>query len=164
MSITVILVDADHRSRDYIRSVLNCYLEFRVVGECEDGDNAIKMIHTLRPQCMFMDVDIPKLDGISVIRALEQIAPVTVITTSDPNHAVDAFEVHAADYILKPINKLRLIKALDWVKIRLGYGDRPVGDGLHHHDELRDDATNQGAMSRIKIGRASCSERVSVTV
>jgi two-component system LytT family response regulator len=158
MSITVILVDADHRSRDYIHSVLNCYTEFRVIGECDDGDNAIKMIKSLRPQLMFMDVDIPKLDGISLIRALQQIAPLTVITTTDANHAVDAFEVHAADYILKPFNKVRLIKALDWVKIRLGYAESTVDESAHHQDEIRDDAPNQGPMSRIMIksnGRVS---------
>lgn len=159
MNLKTIIVDKDAHSRDCIRDVLVNYPEFEIVAECEDGDNAIRMVKALKPQLLFMDVQIPKMDGISVLKALPPTnAPLAIFVTTDPNHAVDAFEVHAADYILKPFNKVRLIKALDWVKIRLGYAESTVDESVHHQDEIRDDASNQGPMSRIMIksnGRVS---------
>lgn len=159
MSLKTIIVDNDVRARDCIRDVLLNYPEFEIVAECEDGDNAIKMVNTFRPHVLFMDVQIPKVDGISVLKALQpESAPLTIFVTADTEHAVDAFEVHAADYVLKPIDRARFIKALEWAKSRL---ETPISHLPDRHSRPSDDTENSvghGPMNRIMIksnGRVS---------
>ncbi len=152
MSLKTIIVDNDAHSRECIRDVLVNYPEFEVVAECEDGDNTIRMLKSLKPHLVFMDVQLPKMDGISILKTLyPETAPLAIIVTADPNHAVDAFEVHAADYILKPFNKVRLIKALEWAKVRLGYGTNHGYESPLTQEDTRDEASSQGQVNRIMI-------------
>ena len=152
MSINVIIIDANRLARDQVRSMLNNYPEFEVIAECEDGDNAIRMVKALRPQLLLMDVHIPKLDGISLLKALStESPPVAIFVTSDPTHAVEAFEVHAADYILKPFDKLRFIKALEWAKVRLGQGYQVDPDRTRKQLEEVEEQANQAQINRIMI-------------
>ncbi len=152
MSITVLLVDADPRDRDRVRAVLNRFPEFEVVAECEDGDNAIKMVKSFRPQVLFMDVQIPKTDGISVLRSLPpEVAPLTIYVTADSIHAIEAFEVHAADYVLKPIDAVRIKRSLEWAKIRLGQGSLTDPDRSRSVADVLDEPTTTNTMSRIMI-------------
>lgn len=152
MRFTTIIADNDVSSRVEMRSLISNYPEFDVVGECEDGDDAIRMVKALRPQLLFMDVHIPKMDGISVLRALPpESVPLTVFVTSDPAHAVDAFEVHAADYVLKPFDKVRFIKALEWAKIRLGQDHAADHDRTRRQPEEVDETASLGQMNRIMI-------------
>lgn len=152
MKLKAVICDSEHRARAQIKSMLENYPEFDVVGECEDGDHAIRMVKALRPQLLFMDVDIPKMDGISVLKALPpETAPLTIFVTSDPNHAIDAFEVHAADYVLKPVNKVRFIKALEWAKIRLGQDNPLEVERNRKPAEDFEEAASLGQMNRIMI-------------
>lgn len=152
MRFTTIIADNDPSSRFEMKALLGNYPEFQVVGECEDGDDVMRMVKSLRPQLLFMDVHIPKMDGISVLKALPADAtPLTIFVTSDPTHAVEAFEVHAADYVLKPFDKVRFIKALEWVKVRLGQDAHHETERPRKPVEEPEEATGLGQMNRIMI-------------
>src|SRR5690242_21778453 len=90
-----------------------------VIGEAGDGASAVKGIDTLRPQLVFLDVQMPGLLGTEVFRRLEH-RPFVVFTTAFSEHAVTAFELGAVDYLLKPFGPKRLAAAMDRVRAAIG--------------------------------------------
>jgi two-component system LytT family response regulator len=87
-----------------------------VIGECGDGTTAVQRILEESPDLVLLDVQMPELDGLGVVRHLgPQRMPATVFITAHDQHAIAAFEVHALDYILKPVNRARFTKAIDHV-------------------------------------------------
>lgn len=92
--------------------------DFEVVGEATDGAEAIASIARLRPDVVFLDVQMPKLDGFAVATALTPPLPEIVFVTAHDQFALKAFEVHALDYLLKPYDDQRFLKVLDRVRGR----------------------------------------------
>ena len=121
--VRTLIVDDEPSARETIRLLLADDTDVEVVGEAVDGRTALAAIRDLRPQLVFIDVQMPELDGISVFRQLaEDELPVVVFVTAYDRYAVDAFEVHALDYLLKPFDDARFKESLARGKQRVRQG------------------------------------------
>jgi two-component system, LytTR family, response regulator len=115
MKTRVLIVDDEPIARRGIRRYLAKHNDIEVVGEAANGISAVEQINEFHPDIVFLDVQMPDLDGFGVIENVEPSvspAPVYVFVTAHDAHAIRAFEVHAVDYLLKPYDKERFAKAL----------------------------------------------------
>ncbi len=119
MTRRALIVDDEALARQRIRQLLADEADFDVIGEAGNGLEAVTLIESLRPDLVFLDIQMPLLDGFGVIEAIgaEQM-PATLFCTAYDAHAVKAFEVHAVDYLLKPFDRDRFKRALAWVRER----------------------------------------------
>lgn len=115
----VAIVDDEPLARDGLRLALRRVPDVTVVAECEDGVSAVDAIQTMRPDLVFLDVQMPGLDGFEVIdRVGVDRMPAVVFVTAFDVHAIRAFEVHAVDYVLKPFEDKRLRAAVERARSR----------------------------------------------
>ena len=120
MSIRTVIVDDEPLAREWIRQHLSSEEDFEVVAECDDGFKAVSTIEQTKPDLLILDIQMPGLDGFGVLRMLEGGPPPAVIfVTAFDRYAVAAFEVHAVDYLLKPVSPERLKEALERSKAAL---------------------------------------------
>jgi two-component system LytT family response regulator len=108
----VIIVDDEPPARAVVREYLGAHAGVTIVAECGNGFDAVKAVTELAPDVMFLDVQMPKLDGFEVLELLGRSVPV-IFTTAYDRYALDAFAVNSIDYLLKPIESERLERALD---------------------------------------------------
>lgn len=121
--IRALIVDDEPAARDTIRGLLARDPEVTVVGECGDGRSALDTIREAAPQLVFLDVQMPEMDGFAMLRQLAPSElPVVVFTTAYDQYALQAFEVHAVDYLLKPFDDDRFREALARAKERVRQG------------------------------------------
>ncbi len=114
MTFKALVVDDESLARQRILHLLEKEADFNVVGECGDGLEAVKAIEELKPDLVFLDIQMPELDGFGVIEAVGiDRMPTTLFVTAFDQHALKAFEVHALDYLLKPFDPERFQQALD---------------------------------------------------
>lgn len=119
-TIRVVIVDDEPLGRTVIREMLRRDQEFTVVGDCANGHEAIAVINAERPDLIFLDVQMPELDGFQVLAALDAgNLPAVIFVTAYDQYAVSAFEVYAVDYLLKPFDRDRFGKALQRAKSQL---------------------------------------------
>jgi two-component system LytT family response regulator len=116
--IRAVVVDDEAPARALLREYLAAHTDLAVVAECSNGFEAVKACGEHRPDLVFLDVQMPKLDGFEVLELLEP-RPCVVFCTAYDAHALRAFEVHAVDYLLKPFGRERLAEALARVRERL---------------------------------------------
>ena len=120
MSIRVLLSDDEALARERLRSLLQDEPDLQIVAECGDGNSAIALIKKEKPDLVFLDVQMPEVDGFGVVSALRRDhLPLTVFVTAYDRYAMKAFEVHALDYLLKPVGKERLSEALEHARKQL---------------------------------------------
>jgi|SRR6516165_1272250 two-component system LytT family response regulator len=120
MSIRVLLSDDEALARERLRSLLQDEPDLQIVAECGDGNSAIALIKKEKPDLVFLDVQMPEVDGFGVVSALQRDhLPLTVFVTAYDRYAMKAFEVHALDYLLKPVGKERLSEALEHARKQL---------------------------------------------
>ena len=113
MSVRVLVVDDEAVARRRVRRYLSADSEVTVIGESADGSAALDAIRTLSPDVVFLDVQMPELDGFAVLRALPPTAlPIVIFVTAYDRYAIRAFESHALDYLLKPFTRDRFEVAL----------------------------------------------------
>jgi two-component system LytT family response regulator len=113
-AVRALIVDDEPLARDCMRLALRTTPDVQIVGECGDGESAIQAIRKHAPDIVFLDVQMPGLDGFAVLEQIEAAAmPAVVFVTAFDAHAIRAFEVHALDYVLKPFSDERLLAALD---------------------------------------------------
>lgn len=111
--IRALVVDDEPPARDLLRSLLGRLPDISVVGEAADGREAVSAIETLRPDLVFLDVQMPELDGFGVIEEIgPDRMPAVVFVTAYDRYALRAFEVHALDFLLKPYDQKRLAAAV----------------------------------------------------
>ena len=124
--IRAVIVEDEDLARQILREMLQPHPEVEIVGECGNGFDAVKMVPELKPDLLFLDVQMPKLDGFEVLELLSNTdAMAVVFVTAYDQHALRAFEVHAVDYLLKPFAAERFEAALDRAKQRLGQKTLP---------------------------------------
>lgn len=111
------IVDDEELARQVLREHLSRHPEIEIVAECANGFEAVKAVAELKPDLVFLDIQMPKLDGFEVLELLDP-APAIIFVTAHDNHAIRAFEVHAVDYLLKPVGAGRFEAALARVKER----------------------------------------------
>ncbi len=115
--IRALIVDDESLAREAIRDLLLADGEFQVVGECRDGDEAIRAIASLAPDAVFLDVQMPVMDGFAVVEAVGvERMPFTVFVTAYDQYAIKAFEAEALDYVLKPFDEERFARVLQRLK------------------------------------------------
>jgi len=117
--IRAVIVDDEAPARALLREFLSAHADVEVAGECANGFEAVKVIGELEPDLVLLDVQMPKLDGFEVLELLERPPEVVFVTAFD-EYALKAFEVHAVDYVLKPVGRERLSEALAHARERLG--------------------------------------------
>jgi two-component system LytT family response regulator len=114
--VRTLIVDDEPLARAHLRSLLRERGDVDVIGECGDGRSAIDQIKRLTPDLVLLDIQMPELDGLEVIREVgAEAMPAVVFVTAYDEHALAAFEVHAFDYILKPVSRQRFTQAIDRV-------------------------------------------------
>jgi len=114
--VRALIVDDEPLARAHLRSLLRDRGDVDVIGECGDGRSAIDQIKKLTPELVLLDIQMPELDGLEVIREVGPAEmPAVVFVTAYDEHALAAFEVHAFDYILKPVSRQRFTAAIDRV-------------------------------------------------
>ena len=109
--IKAILIDDEPLARSLIKEYLQDYEEVKVVQECNDGFEGVKAITQHQPDIIFLDIQMPKINGFEMLELIEQ-PPAVVFTTAFDEYAIKAFENHAIDYLLKPFSKERFDKAI----------------------------------------------------
>jgi len=119
--IQTLIVDDEPLARQRLRRMLTPFADVEVVGEAENGPDAVLKVEATQPDLLLLDVQMPDLDGFGVLRMLDlEVLPLVIFVTAFDQYAVDAFEVNAIDYLLKPVRRERLERALTRVREKLG--------------------------------------------
>jgi len=113
----VLIADDEEFARRRLKQLMARHDDLQLVGECGDGRRACELIGALRPGLVFLDMDMPELDGLGVVRAVGlEAMPATVFATAYDDHALAAFDANAVDYLLKPFDQQRFDRALEKVR------------------------------------------------
>jgi two-component system, LytTR family, response regulator len=117
--IKALIADDEALARRFIRRILKDDRDFEIVGECSNGKETVAMIRKESPDVVFLDVQMPEMDGLTVLESvgMERL-PQIVFTTAYEQYAIRAFELHALDYLLKPFDQARFKDAIKYVKER----------------------------------------------
>ncbi len=154
MKIRTLIVDDEPLGRERIRTLLADDPEIEVTGECPDGKHAIAAIERFRPDLVFLDVQMPEVDGFAVLDAIaSERMPVIIFVTAYDRYAVQAFEVHALDYLLKSFDRERFRAALQRAKEEI----RRSREGLLNErlaGLLEDLQTKQKRLTRLVVKSA----------
>src|SRR5687767_9255857 len=123
MKVRALIADDEELGRERLRQLLAKHPEIELIGECADGRQAVEAIQAKAPDLIFLDIQMPELDGFAVLEAINvEPRPIIVFVTAHDKFALKAFEVHAVDYLLKPFDRERfeaaLAKAFERVKHR----------------------------------------------
>ena len=114
--IRTLIVDDEQPARDRLRQLLTGETDVEVVGEAEDGLQALERVAELKPDLLLLDIQMPGASGLEVAASLARPRPAIIFCTAYEQYAVDAFELHAVDYLLKPVNRTRLHAAIERVR------------------------------------------------
>lgn len=120
MQLRALIVDDEPLARDLLRSLLAEHPDVEILGECANGDDAIEALQDKSINLLFLDVQMPEMDGFDIVEEIgTENLPPTIFVTAFQEHAVRAFDVQAIDYLTKPISSERLSKALRRVQEKL---------------------------------------------
>lgn len=114
-----LIVDDETLARAYLQEQLTALGGVEIVGQAANGFEAVKLVEELSPDLVLLDIQMPKLSGFEVLELLGERAPAVVFVTAYDEFALKAFEVHAVDYLLKPVEAVRLKEALERARTRL---------------------------------------------
>jgi two-component system, LytTR family, response regulator len=113
MKIRALIVDDEPLARQRVRLLLSEEGDVEIVGECGDGVEAVETIEALKPELLFLDVQMPEMDGFGVLKQVApELLPIVIFTTAYDEHALRAFDAHALDYLLKPFKPERFKEAV----------------------------------------------------
>ncbi|MFI5312046.1 MAG: LytR/AlgR family response regulator transcription factor, partial [Gemmatimonadales bacterium] len=122
MKVTALIADDEPVARAGLRDMLAAMDWVTVVGEAANGPAAVEAINTLKPELVFLDIQMPGFLGTEVLRRVQH-QPFVVFTTAYAEHAVTAFELGALDYLLKPFGAVRFAASMERVRVALGESD-----------------------------------------
>jgi len=139
VAITALIVDDEPLARDRVREMLKEHPEIEIVGEARNGREAIDSVMSHNPDVVFLDVQMPDLDGFDVLQHLDvERLPLIIFVTAYDKHALRAFDVHAVDYLTKPFDRKRFAEAIDQAKLFMnGAKERDTARILNMLQELR---------------------------
>ena len=109
--IKAIIIDDEALARQILRAYLSSYPDIQIIAECENGFEALKAIKREKPELMFLDIQMPRINGFELLELIDE-PPATIFVTAFDEYALRAFEASAVDYLLKPFSEERLLKAL----------------------------------------------------
>jgi len=131
MNTKVLIVDDEPLARQRILDLLKSEADLEVIGEARNGAEALDKIQSMKPDLVFLDVQMPEVDGFGVIQALgADEMPHVIFVTAYDQYALQAFEVNALDYLLKPFDQERFYLALSRAREHLGREDDPIADQI----------------------------------
>jgi two-component system LytT family response regulator len=130
IGIKAIIVDDEPLARASLKSALAVFDGVEILKECANGFEAVQAVQALHPDVVFLDIQMPKLDGFDVAELLGDESPLVVFVTAYDEYAIRAFEAKALDYLLKPVQGERLAKTLERIKEHLAQDDFPPIDKL----------------------------------
>src|SRR5947207_13251234 len=117
--IRALIADDEALARKFIRRMLKENRDFEIIGECSNGKETVAMIRKERPDVVFLDVQMPEMDGLAVLQSIGiERLPEIIFTTAYEQYAIRAFELHALDYLLKPFDHARFKDAIKYAKER----------------------------------------------
>jgi DNA-binding LytR/AlgR family response regulator len=151
--VRIIIADDERPAREFLKAVLAGFADVEVIGEAADGSGALEAIRSLKPDLDLLDLQMPELSGIEVVRSLgRDELPLIAFVTAYDEHAVKAFELNAVDYLLKPIEKDRLRETLDRAIARLGRPDWRESESEKIESTVRTyDDRPSGPLERIPV-------------
>jgi YesN/AraC family two-component response regulator len=133
-NLRVVIADDERPARAFLASLLRAFEDVSLVGEAKSGKEAVVVIERERPDLALLDLQMPELDGIGVVRMLRKTdVPLIAFVTAYDEYAVKAFEMNAVDYLLKPVEKKRLRETLNRAQSRIEHADI-VSDQVDHVD------------------------------
>jgi len=159
MSLRVVIVDDEPLARKRLLRLLGAHDDVEVVGEATNGDEAVSVALDTHPDALFMDVRMPGSDGLTALRKLREklpadVLPMVVFTTAYEDHAVEAFELEGTDYLVKPVEKASLARAMQ----RLRRGSWQRGRGAEPVDESADEPVKTAAEEPPAADKGSSGE------
>ena len=108
MTLRVIVADDERPARQFLATMLRSFEDVEIVGEAKSGKETMRLIEQTQPDLAFLDLQMPEMDGLSIVRSLRQgRIPLVAFVTAFEEHAVSAFEIEALDYLLKPVDRGR---------------------------------------------------------
>ncbi|CAM3997634.1 LytTR family DNA-binding domain-containing protein [Flavobacterium antarcticum] len=113
--INAVIVEDSRLARNELKELIKDFAEIKIIGEAENVDDGFKLITELRPDLLFLDINMPEKDGFELLEMLDDV-PITIFTTAFDEYAIKSFEYNALDYLLKPINPKRFALAIEKVK------------------------------------------------
>jgi two-component system LytT family response regulator len=130
-NIRILIIDDETPAREIIRHYLKEVDSIEIIGECADGFSGLKSITALKPDLVFLDIQMPRLTGIELVEVLNE-KPEIIFTTAYDQYALKAFELNAVDYLMKPFPKRRFLDSVNKAieKIRSGKGNKVPADQL----------------------------------
>ena len=149
--IRTLIIEDEEPAREIVKYYLKDHDDIEIIGECSDGFNGLKMISEMKPDLIFLDIQMPKLSGFEMLEVLEE-KPEIIFTTAFDQYAIRAFELNAVDYLLKPFYKERFDEALKkaTARIRNEASDKKTSDTiLPKRPEL------QGPVNRIVVRKGN---------
>jgi two-component system, LytTR family, response regulator len=124
--IRAVIVDDEALAREAIRFRLLKEPDIEIVGEAADGPDAVQLVHKVQPDVLFLDIQMPEMDGFEVIESIAAAhLPIVVFVTAYDRYALKAFETHAMDYLLKPFTATRFAAAVDRVRLEVANAGDP---------------------------------------
>lgn len=114
MAMQILIVDDEKPARERLQRLVSGLAGYETAGEAENGREAIEQYNKLQPEIVLLDIRMPVMDGLEAAKHLiaDETPPAVIFTTAYNDHAIEAFETHACDYLLKPVRKERLLEAL----------------------------------------------------
>ncbi len=126
----IIIIDDEPLARSIVKEYLQKHKDFELVQECNDGFEGVKAIQQYQPDLIFLDIQMPKINGFEMLELVEQ-PPAVIFATAFDEYAIKAFEAHAIDYLLKPFNQDRFDKAIQkWSDANNKHTDKNTQDLL----------------------------------
>lgn len=144
--IKTIIVDDEPHARQGLQNALARFEQLEIIAVCENGLQAVKAVNELNPQLLFLDIQMPKLDGFDVLELLGDQTPLVIFVTAYDEYAVKAFEANAVDYLMKPLDPERLAQAISKIESRIGTSQPPEIRALMDERER-----DQDALQRILV-------------
>lgn len=128
--IKAVIVDDEPLARLSLKKALEEFEHIDILQECSNGFEAVQVVHSIQPDVLFLDIQMPKLDGFDVVELLGHEAPIIVFVTAYDEYAIKAFETQALDYLMKPVQHDRLAKTLEKINKLIAHNDFPPIDKL----------------------------------
>ncbi len=118
MKIRAVIVEDSRLARNELKELIKLHEDLDLIGEAENVDDGVELIHLERPDLLFLDINMPEKDGFELLEMLDEV-PITVFTTAYDEYAIKSFEYNALDYLLKPVSEKRFGIALEKVRAKL---------------------------------------------
>jgi two-component system, LytTR family, response regulator len=153
-ALRIVIADDERPARSFLAAVLRGFEDVKLIGEAENGAEAIELIERERPDMALLDLQMPEIDGLGVVRLLKKSRmPLIAFVTAYDEYAVRAFEVNAVDYLLKPVDRARLRETINRAQERLERAESRMEDAARVNSAAAsyEEATRPPILERIPV-------------